>query len=691
MTQVATHARSIPSAESAAGPRRIVRRWLVAGAMAVMFASLFAAALVDRSVLATVRDLNLGHLEARLQLEQSMVETWQARTRVIVGGLAGLQSVRDASAPLLAGPADRGSADEMSQSALEAALQPALDALGADAFLLVDRDGIVRAADVTTRQQGATLHAGEQRLVQLASRSGASQLSTPGEAVEWGAHLYGVSLLAAEEGSPAGHIVTRIPLDRLGRVLALQERGQTGEGYLFNSRGLLLSASRWDAALRARGVLSADEPSSALHLTLEVPSEPRSGTGGGRGTLIQPVRDAVVQGTGANLEGYTSYHGGKVVGAWAWLPELQVGIAVEVSRREAYQPLYALRMASALLLALLGLLTATAWISLLLREMSDLRSDQARHRLQRLGQYTLGRRIGQGAMGEVFEARHALLRRPVALKVLRGPRVSESRIERFEREAQATAELTHPNTVSIYDFGRTDDGALYYVMEYLEGRDLEAMVRHFGAMPPARVLHFLLQITGSLGEAHRTGIIHRDIKPANVFICHRGGRLDFVKVLDFGLAKDIHETDITATGGSALLGTPSYMAPELLHSSENVSPASDVYAVGALGFFLLTGRRVFDVVAASDLYDAHLHKRPERPSVVRGMPIDPVLEGAILRCLEKSPHDRPEDALALHDLLQTSPLAGEWTDADAARWWRDHDETLREVARRWSRRPRPTH
>ena len=288
---------------------------------------------------------------------------------------------------------------------------------------------------------------------------------------------------------------------------------------------------------------------------------------------------------------------------------------------------------------------------------------------RRLGQYTLEDKIGEGGMGIVFRARHAMLRRPTVVKLLPPDRAGQANLARFEREVQLTSQLTSPNTVAVYDFGRTADGIFYYAMEYLDGVDLEELVRAGGPQPPGRVIHLLAQVCRALAEAHEAGLVHRDIKPGNVMLCRQGGALDVVKVLDFGLVKDVAgREDVKLTHADAFLGTPLYLSPEAIREPETVDARSDLYAVGGLGHFLLTGRPVFGGRTAAELCAQHLYEQPVPPSQLSaGVPPD--LEELLLACLEKSPDRRPRDAATLRDSLLACADAGRWGDRDARTWW----------------------
>lgn len=293
-----------------------------------------------------------------------------------------------------------------------------------------------------------------------------------------------------------------------------------------------------------------------------------------------------------------------------------------------------------------------------------------------LGQYTLLEMIGQGGMGVVYRARHAMLRRQTAIKLLPVDRAGEQSLSRFEREAQLTSMLTHPNTVSIYDYGRTADGTLYYAMEYLDGTDLETLVNLDGPQPPGRVIHILRQIAGALEEAHGVGLIHRDVKPANVFLCNRKGSPDLAKVLDFGLVKSLHPPkDAPHISTDQIIGTPLFMSPEAIAEPNKVSPSSDLYGLGALGYYLLTGSPPFSGKSALDVCGQHLHNDPESPAKRLGRaPI--ALDRVLLHCLEKAPSKRPADAAALIHELDECRDSPTWQPADATAWWKQHDKAL---------------
>jgi len=319
-----------------------------------------------------------------------------------------------------------------------------------------------------------------------------------------------------------------------------------------------------------------------------------------------------------------------------------------------------------LLWALLYTLLAIALSSFVSQVIYGLQ--RAVQKARQLGQYTLEGTIGEGGMGVVYRGRHALLRRPTALKLLPPERAGAAAVARFEREVQITSQLTHPNTVAIYDYGRTPDNVFYYAMEFLDGIDLQELVERDGPQPAARVRQLVSQIVSALGEAHARGIIHRDIKPSNIFVGERGLIPDFIKVLDFGLARDFDRAESALTLDGKLMGTPLYMSPEQILGAP-LDGRSDLYSVGALSYYLLTGTPVFNGNTVVEVCAAHLHTAAVRPSTRLGKPVPASIEGVLLACLEKAPADRPRDAAALLALLEACTDLEPWTPDDARRWW----------------------
>jgi len=295
-----------------------------------------------------------------------------------------------------------------------------------------------------------------------------------------------------------------------------------------------------------------------------------------------------------------------------------------------------------------------------------------------MGSYRLINRLGQGGMGEVWLARHHMLARDAAIKLIQPDALRRSSggnatliRKRFEQEARTTASLRSPHTVELYDFGVTRDGVFYYVMELLDGIDLETLVRRFGPQHPARVVHILRQVCRSLGEAHQHGMVHRDIKPTNIFLCRMGNEYDFAKVLDFGLVKVVNDQETQLTGEGATTGTPAYMAPELALGTSTVDGRTDLYGLGCVAYWLLTGKLVFDEKGATAMVLAHLQKEPVAPSQRSETTVPACLDQVILTCLQKKPSDRFSDTQILAQILDGCDV-GSWSAKDAQSWWRSN-------------------
>jgi eukaryotic-like serine/threonine-protein kinase len=474
----------------------------------------------------------------------------------------------------------------------------------------------------------------------------------------------------------SGHIVAVLalrmkPEEEFSRIFSVARMGDTGEAYAFDHRAVMLTASRFDDELKKRHMIpEAPQSTAILNMRLVEPVESKPG---GRGPheprLTRMAASALMGEEGYDVLGYLNYRGVLVVGAWSWLPDYGMGVATEVGAQEAFRTLNLVRhgfIILFLLLALsgLGILAFTLWVETL---KDSLRNDALA--LRRLGQYVLLQEIGRGANGMVYRARHALLRRPVAIKLLSPDQTNEDTAARFEHEVQMTSQLTHPNTVAVYDYGRTPEGLFYYAMEFLSGIDLDQLVRKFGAQPEGRVIHILRQVCGSLAEAHRIGLTHRDVKPANILLTRRAGSCDVVKVLDFGLVKARHLRSPDKATSNAVVGTPHFIAPEAIKTPQSVDARSDLYSVGAVAYWLLSGHTLFDSSDVPDLLEGHLHSTPKVPSVRLGKPVDPELESIIMRCLVKDPALRPANAEALEEALAACASARSWTQEAAAKWW----------------------
>ena len=310
---------------------------------------------------------------------------------------------------------------------------------------------------------------------------------------------------------------------------------------------------------------------------------------------------------------------------------------------------------------------ASRVIHRLRKEVSDIQS---------LGQYNLERKLGEGSMGVVYEAKHGMLKRPTAIKLLRPEIADPDALDRFRREVQLTAKLTHPNTVTIYDYGRTPEGLFYYAMELLSGATLTQVVNAGGPQPVARVVRILRDAALALNEAHDAGLIHRDIKPSNIMLARQGGVPDVTKVLDFGLVKNLGKIDdLEQTNTISIKGTPHYLSPEAIQDPQGIDGRTDLYALGAIGYYLLSGRHVFEGKTIMEICLHHLHTQPLPLAEVCSSKVPPELEALIFSCLEKAQSDRPASGQELADGLDRLDVA-QWTRADAEGWWDTFGDAL---------------
>ena len=506
-----------------------------------------------------------------------------------------------------------------------------------------------------------------------------------GYAVE-GRRNRSIMAVAAPVRSGQGKVVAALglilnPADEFSKILSVNP-GESGETFAFDGNGLLLSQSRFEKDLKEWGLLEegpSGDQSSVLNLVLRdpggdlsrgfVPEDPQESW-----PLLPLVARAVSGRAGSNIRGFRDYRGVPVVGAWRWLDDYGFGVATKLDREEAYQPLRVLDLVFLILLLVSALCGLALFLYSRINAILHRKMEEATLQARKLGQYTLKRKIGEGGMGAVYQASHVLLRRDTAIKLLPPGLASDRSVQRFEREVQLTSQLVHPNTIRIYDYGRTPEGIFFYAMEYLDGITLRELVDREGALPQGRVVHILEQVCASLSEAHAAGLVHRDIKPANVILCDRGGLADMAKVLDFGLVKSFLDAsearaEPTETMTMTITGTPHFMPPEAVRDPESVGPRSDLYLVGALGYYLVTGRHVFEGKTTFDIIRKHASEEPVPPRDLPDMAVDEGLERLILDCLRKDPAGRPQSAEDLRRALLGLPVHGDWTESLRRDWW----------------------
>ncbi|MCC9603048.1 serine/threonine protein kinase [Stieleria sp. JC731] len=462
--------------------------------------------------------------------------------------------------------------------------------------------------------------------------------------------------------------------DYFGKLLSQSRFGISGESYAIDRQGTLLTRSRFESELVETGRL-ADGESSVLKISAIVPESPASSKPTSEQTTqpLTRLADSLTRGGfGDDVDGYRNYMGTDVVGSWKWLDRYDLGIATEMSMDEAYGSIDQLTKFAlvGLLISLCSSLSVAAFARLW-RTPKDLpEQSQTQTGNRSLGQYELKQRIGRGGMGTVFLGSHRWLDRPVAIKVLENADATERSLARFQREVRLSAKLLHPNTIEIYDFGRTDEGTFYYVMEYVDGISLEQLVDYYDRQPSDRVIYLLVQICGSIAEAHEAGLVHRDIKPANVLLTSRSGIHDLVKVVDFGLAKQLDHETAQLTRTDSLTGTPLYMAPESIRDAASAGVLSDIYSIGAVGYTLLCGSPPF-IGESSDVCVQKLYHEVESPAFRIGRTVSDDLQAVLLRCLRRDPKERPQSAKELAAMLLSCADSPHWTQADAGIWWRE--------------------
>ncbi len=666
--------RSVDSKASGRSVRFTRGRLLLAAFMALVLVA-GAGLWSNHAVMESVEDLLTANLEANLNVSAMALTAWIEGELALVRFWAEDKDLRQLIEARMRDGAGHGNLQ-----AVNDALSRGFTAAEVQGWVIVDAEGTILFASEDSENQGKTIAAASRPHHEKVMQ-GQTVFVPPiprSELIEGSAVATDetVILTAAPVRNQAGTVVAVLVFSIrtegiFSRILSASRMGNSGDTYAFNPEGFMVSKSRFAAELRSLGLISDDAgPSVAPRLPIRDPGGDLGAgfTPAGRPEDWPPTRmlASALQGeSGIDLSGYRDYRGVTVVGAWRWLPDYDFGIAIEVPRAKVRRIQRPIRWAVIGLMALVAVLAGLTLLSTV--AVSRLRQDI--DEIKQVGHYTIEEKLGEGGMGKVYKANHALLKRPTAIKFLKPDALSADSLERFEREVQITSRLTHPNTIEVYDFGRTPEGAFYYAMEYLPGISLSDLIALDGAVSPPRAIHILRHICYSLEEAHGMGLIHRDIKPPNVILCERGGQYDAVKVLDFGLVKDVKNQDVQMTAMHEVAGTPAYVAPERLTDPATVDHRSDIYSLGSVGFNLLTGEDVFEGATAVEIC-YHVMKTPaSRVSTKSAQPVPGALDQLIDDCLAKNPHDRPADVSRIVAALDAIEGIMAWDQAAARQWW----------------------
>lgn len=658
--------------------------WPLLGAILISLAGLWTRNLVEGSVKAEL----VSRMQTLLSANVAALKLWISEQEADVKSLAADPRIQEAIMQLTAQALDPATtrealANSPASKNLQTYLRPVIETQHYLDYVVVGPDRRILASPLES-EVNRTAPSGYDPFIRRALQ-GQALISRPflREGADPAHPERPTMFVAAPVLSAYGDVIAVLglrmnPEDDFSRIFSVVRIGETGEAYAFDSRGVLLTTSRFADELKTIGLIpNTPDATPILNVQLldpgvdltrgERPSKPRSQL-----PLTRMAASATTEWDGYDAEGYRNYRGVRVIGAWAWLPEYGMGVATEVATEEAFQTLYVLRRVFLTLFLLLALSGVAIFVFSLVVERLEASLRKSAMATRRLGPYVLVQEIGRGSNGMVYRARHTLLRRSVALKVLSPELTNEATAASFEHEVQMTSQLTHPNTVAIYDYGRTPEGLFYYAMEYLSGIDLDRLVREFGPQPEGRVIHILRQVCGSLAEAHRIGLIHRDIKPANIVLTRRGGVCDTVKVLDFGLVKAVN-LGPKGVAPNAVVGTPHFMSPEAISQPETVDARSDLFSLGAVGYWLLTGTTLFQGENVEAVLERHLKEQPRHLAELKtkhGHSQD--LYQVIMHCLAKTPAERPASATQLAEALDQCADARSWSPIEAEQWWRSN-------------------
>jgi serine/threonine-protein kinase len=598
----------------------------------------------------SLREIRATGLRTLLNTQIGTLEQWIAERRHEAEQLAADEELGPQLRRLALGRG--GDPVRVVQTALEKAKQ-----IGVTAVLVIAPDGRILAASEAHRV-GQKVSADFLAHVQGALRGQSVFVRPYSMGNTLGTRDIGRAWMAAplrDSGRVVGVLALGSPAEKgFAELFGAARLGDSGEALAFDADGWLLTPSRHAAELMERGLAWRMAPPAADGALTALATQAIARRGeSGEGLLLQP---------------YPGYLGRDVIGAWRWLGDLDIGVAVEIEAGEAYAPLFYLHIGFAVVLVLLFAVWFSGFLS-----PGTLAGLMRRNGLRQMGPYKLLRQIGEGAISNVYLAQHRMLKRPAAVKVLKQQSTSDEWTARFQREVQLSSLLHHPNTIAIYDYGTGAGGEFWYAMEYLEGLSLADLVERYGPVPPPRTAHILRQACASLWEAHSCGLVHRDIKPQNIMLCDMRGERDLVKVLDFGLVKQIGGEDTRdLTSHMRILGTPLYMSPERIRNPADADTRADIYALGAVGFFLLTGKRLFETETEHDLTYHVLHETPRLASECSSYAVPAELDALIGRCLEKDPAARPQTIASVANALDSVLVHMPWTRSQIDTWWQQN-------------------
>lgn len=634
----------------------------------------------------TLLDQQVIAIRTWLTAEQRLVASW-CKNPAVVAAVENL----DELSTLYVEPRDQ-LRDSLVQQRLHSAVQAGVGSGFEHQFAVWNREGTLLADSCPLHQDflgnGLTEY-GAGLLSRVFRGETVLWLPTEGEFITERFELRGnvkqpgIAIIAPvidDSGRPfAAMLISSCALQkRLEDIMRPARVGEFTDGFAFASDGILLTESRFAKQLLAVGLLF-NAGAKGLART------PRIADPGGNlldGYLpstdshdwphTRAVSSALLGNSGEDFSGYRDCRGIPVVGVWHWLPDYRIGVAIEIEREAAFRPLLLVRRAFVITtLSILGLTIGVALI-LFIRMMLRRRLDT----IQVVG-YQLTQLLGEGGFSRVYLAKHKMLNRPTAIKIMKRNQMNTRNCIRFKREVQLASTLSHPNTVRIFDCGQASDGRFFYAMEFVEGLSLLEVIQVDGPQAPERVILILTQICQALREVHAEGLIHRDIKPQNVMLCQRGGEHDVVKVLDFGLAKYLAAPDddkVTQT--QLLVGTPLYIAPERILNPACTDPRSDIYSIGILGYFLLVGSEPFIALGSVDALTQTMCQSARRPSAHCPGPIPESLDDLILKCHSKNAEDRPATIDDVLTGLRHIHCSNPWTAERAELWW----ATYRDVA-----------